>query len=82
MKTKTTTLYRVSDQDSGSHYSEDGYSKYIDRWRAKHNGTLPDDEDVYGYWQAVAHAMELKARNAHLKLEIKIQTIVETCIPL
>lgn len=81
MKVKTFTTFLVKDADDCGTYPPTGYSEYNDRFYKKQKGLLPAGEEIYGYQQALEHAMEIKMRTKHAVLSIATFTTVETSIP-
>jgi len=80
METTTHTVWQVKDKNGHAAYSSDGYSKYYERRKLADKGELPAGEEIYGYWQAVDHAMELKRKQYGLSLRICSTTYIETSV--
>lgn len=80
MITKTSTSWYVKDTNGNNTYGHEGYSKYYERLNAERKNLLLPNELVYGYQQAVEHAMELKNRQHGLFLSVCSITTVETSI--
>ncbi len=60
MRTTTNTSFLVSAKGSSGWYSQDGYSKYTERWKLNQEGKLPPGEQVYGFAQCLDHIKELR----------------------
>lgn len=81
----TSVHYRVAIDGGTSWLGQEGYSEYHNRWSRMHNGTLAENEKVYGLEQAQAHIKEYlekkdeyteKRKQETLTIE-KVTTIVE-----
>jgi len=84
---KTYSFFLVSIEGRGGHFSQEGYSKYSERWNMNNKGTLPKGEEIYGYQQALEHIEELKnsvyegkKHYADKQFQIQIETRTVTTV--